>query len=116
MIGIENLQESIIPSLTELSQDKNWRIKLSVVEQFPILARQLGENFYNDRLHSISAAWLQDSIFTIREAAIENLKELTKIFGAQWASRHAIPRLMALHTDANYLHRQTPLFGVIALA
>lgn len=43
VIGIENLQESIIPSLTDLSQDKNWRIKLSVVQQFPVLARQLGE-------------------------------------------------------------------------
>ena len=39
VIGIENLQESIIPSLTDLSQDKNWRIKLSVVQQFPVLAR-----------------------------------------------------------------------------
>ena len=32
VIGIEDLEQSIIPSLTELSQDKNWRIKLSVVE------------------------------------------------------------------------------------
>ena len=32
VIGIENLAQSIIPALTELSQDKNWRIKLSVVE------------------------------------------------------------------------------------
>jgi serine/threonine-protein phosphatase 2A regulatory subunit A len=105
VIGIENLQESIIPSLTELSQDKNWRIKLSVVQQFPVLARQLGEQFYNDKLNPISQAWLQDSIFTIREAAIENFKELAKIFGAQWASRFAIPKLILLQTDANYLHR-----------
>ena len=59
---------------------------------------------------------MQDSIFTIREAAIENLKELAKIFGAFWASRFAVPKLVALHTDANYLHRQTPLFGMTALA
>ena len=58
VIGIENLQESIIPSLTDLSQDKNWRIKLSVVQQFPVLARQLGEGFYNDKLLTISNAWL----------------------------------------------------------
>ena len=58
MIGIENLQESIIPSLTDLSQDKNWRIKLSVVQQFPVLARQLGESFFNERLNSISFTWL----------------------------------------------------------
>ena len=39
VIGIENLSQSIIPALTELSQDKNWRIKHSVVEQFPTLAK-----------------------------------------------------------------------------
>jgi serine/threonine-protein phosphatase 2A regulatory subunit A len=39
VIGIENLSQSIIPALTELSQDKNWRIKFSVVEQFPVLAK-----------------------------------------------------------------------------
>ena len=81
VLGIENLSQSIIPALTELSQDKNWRIKLSVVEQFPILARQLGENFFNDKLSPICIAWLNDSIYSIREAAINNLKQLTEIFG-----------------------------------
>jgi len=27
VIGIDTLSQSIIPALTELSQDKNWRIK-----------------------------------------------------------------------------------------
>jgi len=60
--------------------------------------------------------WLKDSIFTIREAAIENIKQLTCIFGAQWASRQVIPKLLALHTESNYLHRLTPLFGMSKLA
>ena len=38
VIGLENLQQSIVPALKDLSEDKNWRIKLSVVEQFPALA------------------------------------------------------------------------------
>ena len=74
VIGLEDLQRSIIPSLNDLSQDKNWRIKLSVVEQFPVLAKQLGETFFNERLNPICVSWLKDSIFTIREAAIENIK------------------------------------------
>lgn len=32
VIGIEDLQQSIIPSLQELAKDKNWRMKKSVVE------------------------------------------------------------------------------------
>jgi|TARA_B110000285_G_C15006695_1_gene554227 serine/threonine-protein phosphatase 2A regulatory subunit A len=43
VIGLENLQQSIVPALKDLSEDKNWRIKLSVVEQYPALAKQLGE-------------------------------------------------------------------------
>ena len=43
VIGLENLQQSIVPALKELSEDKNWRIKISVVEQYPTLATQLGE-------------------------------------------------------------------------
>lgn len=116
MIGIENLQQSIIPSLTELSQDKNWRIKLLVVEQFPVLARQLGESFFNEKLNPICAAWLKDSVFTIREAAINNMKQLTIIFGPQWAAKNMLPRLLALHSDPIYLHRLTPLFGMATIA
>jgi len=39
VIGLENLQQSIVPAIKDLSEDKNWRIKLSVVEQYPALAQ-----------------------------------------------------------------------------
>ena len=43
MIGIAELQQSIVPSLEELAKEKSWRMKTSVIQQFPMLARQLGE-------------------------------------------------------------------------
>lgn len=116
VIGIENLSQSIIPALTELSQDKNWRIKLSVVEQFPVLAKQLGEAFFVDKLNPICITWMSDSIYSIREAAIKNIRSLTEIFGTQWAVQHMIPKLLSLHVDKNYLHRITPLFGMASMA
>eukprot|EP00347_Sterkiella_histriomuscorum_P020919 403335954 len=116
VLGIENLSQSIIPALTELSQDKNWRIKLSVIEQFPILARQLGEAFFNDKLAPICITWLSDNIFSIREAALTNLKQLTEIFGVQWASKTVIPQLLSLQVNSNYLHRLTPCFGMTQLS
>jgi len=116
VIGIEDLQQSIIPSLSELSQDKNWRIKLSVVEQFPVLARQLGESFFNEKLNPICLTWLKDQIFTIREAALNNFKQLTVVFGHQWASRNVIPKIMWQASDANYLHRVTPLISMSIMA
>jgi serine/threonine-protein phosphatase 2A regulatory subunit A len=45
------------------------------------LARQLGETFFVEKLNAICITWLSDSIFSIREAAINNIKQLTEIFG-----------------------------------
>jgi serine/threonine-protein phosphatase 2A regulatory subunit A len=39
VMGVEDLHQSIIPSLQELARDKNWRMKQSVIEQLPVLAR-----------------------------------------------------------------------------
>jgi serine/threonine-protein phosphatase 2A regulatory subunit A len=43
VISIEELQLSLIPSLEELAIEKNWRLKMQVIDYFPMLARQLGE-------------------------------------------------------------------------
>lgn len=75
----------------------------------------MGEEFFVEKLNPICVNWLTDSIFMIREAAINNLKLITEVFGHQWLSRYMIPKLLALQTDANYLHRLTPLFGIARL-
>jgi len=50
-----------------------------------MLARQLGETFFNEKLNPICIDWMKDPIYTIREASLENIKQLTIIFGAAWA-------------------------------
>jgi len=60
--------------------------------------------------------WLNDSVYSIRVASIQNLKELTKIFGSQWAERNIIKKLTDLRSEVNYLHRLTALFGMAELS
>ena len=60
--------------------------------------------------------WLNDNVYSIRVAAITNLKELTKLLGSQWAERNIIKNLMDLKNEINYLHRLTPLFGIAELS
>ena len=76
----------------------------------------MGEAFFTEKLSPICITWLNDNIYSIREASINNLKSLTEIFGIPWAQKHAIPKLLSLHVETSYLHRLTPLFGMAALA
>ena len=60
--------------------------------------------------------WLNDSVYSIRVASIQNLKELTRIFGSSWAERNIIKKLTELCNEINYLHRLTALFGMAELS
>lgn len=52
VIGIDSLSQSIIPAISELSNDKSWRTRVSVVEMFPLLAKQLVSLLWIDFLGS----------------------------------------------------------------
>ena len=80
-----------------------------------MLAKQLGEGFFNEKLTPICISWFNDSIYTIRESSLKIMKSLTEIFGVNWTVKHLIPKLLSLHLDPNYLHRLTPLFGIAIL-
>jgi len=116
VIGIDLLSQSLLPAIVELAEDRQWRVRLAIIEYIPLLASQLGVEFFDEKLGGLCMAWLGDSVYSIREAATLNLKKLTEIFGIEWASSFIIPRVFALHTHPNYLYRMTTLYAIIVLA
>ena len=85
------------------------RIRLAVIQQTPLLAKQLGKDFFTDKLSSICVNWLGDDIATIREAATKNIKELTGIFGTDWACEFLLPEIDDMRQNSSYLRRLTAI-------
>jgi len=56
--------------------------------------------------------WLGDAVFSIREAATQNLKKLTEVFGVDWANDSIIPKVMVMGQHPNYLYRMTTCFAI----
>jgi len=69
VVGIDIVQSKLLPCLKELQQEKskNWRLRITVIEQYPMLAKQLGEDFFNEKLNSMCKVSLRDPVFTVRE-------------------------------------------------
>jgi serine/threonine-protein phosphatase 2A regulatory subunit A len=51
----------------------------------PLLAGQLGVEFFDEKLNNLCMTWLVDHVCAIREAAALNLKNLVEKFGTEWA-------------------------------
>lgn len=112
VIGIDRLSLSLLPAIVQLAEDKQWRVRLAIIEYIPLLASQLGVQFFDEKLSSLCMGWLGDTVFSIREAATHNLKKLTEVFGVEWASEAIIPKVMAMGGHPNYLYRMTTCFAI----
>eukprot|EP00735_Rhodelphis_limneticus_P008858 TRINITY_DN2331_c0_g1::TRINITY_DN2331_c0_g1_i1::g.20780::m.20780 TRINITY_DN2331_c0_g1::TRINITY_DN2331_c0_g1_i1::g.20780 ORF type:complete len:627 (-),score=217.77,sp/Q38950/2AAB_ARATH/51.82/0.0,HEAT/PF02985.17/1.9e+03,HEAT/PF02985.17/1.9e+03,HEAT/PF02985.17/0.0035,HEAT/PF02985.17/1.1e-05,HEAT/PF02985.17/0.28,HEAT/PF02985.17/0.59,HEAT/PF02985.17/0.013,HEAT/PF02985.17/1,HEAT/PF02985.17/0.01,HEAT/PF02985.17/0.05,HEAT/PF02985.17/9.4,HEAT/PF02985.17/0.27,HEAT/PF02985.17/0.0052,HEAT/PF02985.17/0.18,HE len=113
-IGVDKLTSQLLPAIVGLADDKQWRVRLAIIQYIPLLATQLGVDFFvsNDTLFNLCVTWLGDCVCAIREAATQNLKNLTEVFGAAWAKEHVIPFVLKQKSHPNYLHRMTTLNAV----
>lgn len=87
VIGVDQVSSNLLPAIVELAKVPVWRIRLAVINQMPLLADQLGETFFGERLMQHFLEWLADATYAVREAAVLNLARLTSKFGAAWAKK-----------------------------
>jgi serine/threonine-protein phosphatase 2A regulatory subunit A len=85
---------------------------MAVIENIPLLARQLGVAFFDEKLSNLCMSWLGDVVFSIREAATTNLKKLIEVFGVDWAKTSLIPKIVEMSKNPNYLFRMTTVFAI----
>ncbi|CAI5501338.1 unnamed protein product [Closterium sp. Naga37s-1] len=72
--------------------------------------------FFDEKLKSLCMQWLEDQVYSIREAAATNLKRLAEEFGAEWAQSQILPMIMDKVNNSNYLYRMTVLLSLSMLA
>jgi serine/threonine-protein phosphatase 2A regulatory subunit A len=54
------LSQSLLPAIVELAEDSKWRVRLAIIEYMPLLAGQLGVEFFDEKLNSLCMTWLVD--------------------------------------------------------
>ena len=64
VIGIDLLSQSLLPAIKELAEDRHWRVRLAIIENIPLLASQLGADFFQDKLGAQCMVWLGDQVRT----------------------------------------------------
>jgi serine/threonine-protein phosphatase 2A regulatory subunit A len=69
-------------------------------------------DYFDEKLGSLCFSWLNDPVYSIREAATANLKKLSVIFGSGWTEKTLMPRILTLRGSQNYLYRLTALFSI----
>merc|ERR1711934_572924 len=88
VIGIQQLSQSLLPAIVELAEDTKWRVRLAIIEYMPLLAGQLGVEFFDEKLNSLWMTWL----FCINV--------LAEVCGADITERLLLPTVLGMAGDS----------------
>jgi len=104
------LVHSLLHTIQSLIMDNHWRIRQSVVEQVPKLAKLFGIEMFQSKLEALFLSSLRDSVHSVRQAAIQHLEEIAATFGSQWTVEHLLPKIVEQYSQsAGYANRVTTL-------
>lgn len=118
VIGLLRLSLELLPSIKQLADDKQWRVRLAIIEYIPLLLKQLGVHFFDQELGRLCMLWLWDPVFSIRDAAVTNLERLAETFGPEWARTELVGRILTGDDTPglqNFVFRITCLFALTKL-
>merc|ERR1719409_210848 len=104
-VNIETLSAGLLAPIKELAKDKQWRVRLALLDYTPSLAKHLGEAIFTKELGSTCLQWLTDPVFSVRDAATGNFRRLMDILGESWVENHVCPQLSKHQAHSNYLYR-----------
>merc|ERR1719476_1240454 len=105
-----------MPSIKDLGKDRQWRVRLAVLECLPVLAQHLGEVHFTKEMNPLLHGWLLDPVFSVREAAASSVRAISDVLGQPWAEASLIPQLQAMLAERNYLFRISAMLCAKTLA
>ena len=108
-IKINNIIESIMPSIKEISANKSWRVRIQIMEIIPVLAKLFNQQLFMNHIFPICITSLMDSVFSIREAASKLFVTIYKDVKNDEFEKKLLEKLNELCGSTSYLLRNTVL-------
>ncbi|KAF3588534.1 hypothetical protein F2Q69_00027532 [Brassica cretica] len=107
----------------ELSTDSSQHVRSALASVImgtdSILVKVIGIDLLSQSLLPAIVEFAEDRhwrVYSIREAAANNLKRLAEEFGPKWAMQHLVPHVLEMVTNPHYLHRMMVLRAISLMA
>jgi serine/threonine-protein phosphatase 2A regulatory subunit A len=84
-----------------LAQDSNWRTRLAVLEQIPVLCKLHGREFFESKLENLFLSFFGDSVHAVRAALTVQIGILAELLGEGWTVKHFLQKILSLYSPAS---------------
>ena len=112
-IGEEEVENLILPEVSNLSKDNTWRVRLATIDFIPMIPEFLSERLFSEQIEPLLLNFLEDSVHSVRVEASNCLIKLkNNSYGLQWLERIIDKKLEELHKHSRFNFRIHTLFMI----
>ena len=98
----EDNQRHILPMLLTSSEDKSWKVRLSIAKNFTELSKAFGKEITDGNLVAKFAQLLKDVEADVRTAGVISLKDCVRNIGVEKVQSILFPALQSLVQDSSF--------------
>jgi len=106
---------TLLPAVTALYEDKQWRVRQAMLSFTPRIARELGERMFMSTVGPACLKMTTDNVCAVRQSAGHVLRSLCEVLGPEWSREHVYQHITKLAEHKSYLNRIAALLCVSAL-
>ncbi|KAF1332530.1 Serine/threonine-protein phosphatase, partial [Globisporangium splendens] len=107
----------LLPAISDLARDLQWRVREAVILSIPALAGSLGNQYFQEHLLEIYMSSFTDMVGEVRLSATKILPQLLEAVGSDYILHNIIPRLVqTFDRSVIYQERVNVLHGIKQLA
>ena len=110
VINIDNFVQGILPSLDEISENKNWRTRNQIEETIIVFARITNRKIFFDNIMPICIKRLTDPVYAIRRKSCKMMKKLYDMLRGEDFEKKLLSKLNSMTKSDSYLIRLTVVF------
>ena len=115
-LKLEEFSPFVLPAVKDLTNDRQWRVRISILDYMPQLVGSLGHKLFVTEFSPAIQRLLVDPVFKVRDAAASSLAGVAAELGAEETIEHLLPHVVDLSRNNNYLNRITALMSILSLS
>lgn len=109
------IQEKILSLIGEITEEKNWRVRLAMATYLPELSKSTSLSLYRQKIAPLQHAFLMDHYFTIRQVVYANYARIADIYGQSLIATEVLTQIEMQSSSSNYIFRIQALKGLVAV-
>ncbi|EQC25018.1 hypothetical protein SDRG_17095 [Saprolegnia diclina VS20] len=102
---MHSFEGTLLPAITDLSKDLQWRVREAVILALPSLVSSLGATYFQEHLLEMFLNAFQDMVSEVRLSTTKILQEILHVVGSDYILESILPKLAQIY-DSSIIYQE----------